>query len=111
MERAIHVLEAHEGELERNDYRALVRARATANRVLGAERVFGWGAGARPQAYAELLTEVVLSAVQWRTGGARELDASDPLEDASAEGAGRAVPIGWWLSEPSFTERTTGASP
>ena len=60
MQRTIHVLEAHEGELERNDYRALVRARATANRVLGAERVFGWGAAARPQPYAELLTEVVL---------------------------------------------------
>ena len=46
MARAIHVLEAHEGELERNDYRRVVRGRAEANRVLGSERVFGWGARA-----------------------------------------------------------------
>jgi LmbE family N-acetylglucosaminyl deacetylase len=111
MQRTIHVLEAHEGELERNDYRALVRARATANRVLGAERVFGWGAGARPQPYAELLTEVVLSGEQWLTRGARELDPNEPLREAPAEGASRAIPIAWWLNEPSFTDRTRGASP
>jgi LmbE family N-acetylglucosaminyl deacetylase len=111
MERAIHVLEAHQGELERNDYRALVRARATANRVLGAERVFGWGAEAQPQPYAELLTEVVLSGAQWRTTGARELDPKDPFRDAPTEGAGRAVPIGWWLHESSFTDRVRGTTP
>ena len=111
MQRTIHVLEAHEGELERNDYRALVRARATANRVLGAERVFGWGAAARPQPYAELLTEVVLSGEQWRTTGARELDPNEPLREAPAEGGSRAIPIAWWLNEPSFTDRTRGATP
>jgi LmbE family N-acetylglucosaminyl deacetylase len=108
MERTLHVLEAHEGELERNDYRALVRARATANRVLGAERVFGWGAEARPERYAELLTEVVLNEGDWRTTGARALDPANPLGDAAE---GRAVSIGWWLKEPSFIERTKGASP
>ena len=111
MQRSIHVLEAHEGELERNDYRALVRARATANRVLGAERAFGWGAAARRQPYAELLTEIVPDGSDWRTTGARELDASDPLREAPAEGASRAIPIAWWLDERSFTDRTTGASP
>ena len=111
MARALHVLEAHEGELARNDYRALVRARATANRMLGAERVFGWGAEARPQPYAELLTEVVMSGGEWRTTGARELDPKDPFRDAPTEGAERAVPIGRWLNERSFTERTRDASP
>ena len=111
MERAIHVLEAHQGELERNDYRALVRARATANRVLGAERVFGWGAEARPQPYAELLTEVVVGGGEWRTTGARELDARDPLQAAPIEGERREIAIAWWLNERSFTERTKGASP
>jgi LmbE family N-acetylglucosaminyl deacetylase len=110
MQRTIHVLEAHEGELERNDYRALVRARATANRVLGAERVFGWGAGARPQPYAELLTEIVLDGSEWRTAGARELVASDPLGAAAAEGS-RAIPIAWWLTERSFTDRTSEGNP
>jgi LmbE family N-acetylglucosaminyl deacetylase len=111
MERAIHVLEAHQGELERNDYRALVRARATANRVLGAERVFGWGTEARSEPYAELLTEVVLSGDEWRTTGARELDANDPLQAAPIEGERREIAIAWWLTERSFTERTKGASP
>ena len=110
MQRTIHVLEAHEGELERNDYRALVRARATANRVLGAERVFGWGAAARPQPYAELLTEVVLSGQEWRTTGARELDPNEPLREAPAEGSSRAIPIAWWLNEPTFID-TRGATP
>jgi LmbE family N-acetylglucosaminyl deacetylase len=110
LERTLHVLEAHEGELERNDYRALVRARATANRVLGAERVFGWGAEGRPQPYAELLTEVVLSGEEWRTTAAREFDAKDPLRAAPTEGP-RATRIGWWLYETSFTDRTTGTSP
>ena len=77
--RALHVLEAHEGELERNDYRDLVRARATANRVLGAERVFGWGARAREQPLAELLVEAVVSDGKWWTTAARELDPGDPL--------------------------------
>jgi LmbE family N-acetylglucosaminyl deacetylase len=109
MRQAIHVLEAHAGELERNDYRALVRARATANRVLGAQRVFGWGAEARPLPYAELLTEAVLDEGEWRTTGARLLDPADPLREA-AEGS-RAVAVGWWLDEPSFTDRTGRASP
>ena len=40
----LHALDAHAGELERNDYRRLVRGRAEANAVLGPERVFGFGA-------------------------------------------------------------------
>ena len=87
---------------QRNDYRDLVRARATANRVLGAERVFGWGAPAREQPFAELLMEAVVSEDDWWTTAPRELDPTDPLEPSS----GRSVPIGWWLRTPSFTERT-----
>lgn len=102
MARAIDVLEAHADELARNDYRDLVRARATANRVLGAERVFGWGAPAREQPFAELLMEAVVSEDDWWTTAPRELDPTDPLEPIS----GRSVPIGWWLRTPSFTERT-----
>ena len=63
--------------------------------MLGAVRVFGWGAAARRQPYAELLTEIVLDGSDWRTTGARELDASDPLREAPAEGASRAIPIAW----------------
>jgi LmbE family N-acetylglucosaminyl deacetylase len=61
LERALHILEAYAGELERNDYRPYLTGRAAANAVLGSERVFGFGspaAGTLP--YAELLTEVRL---------------------------------------------------
>lgn len=96
----LHVLAAHEGELVRNDYRALVRGRAMANRVLGCERVFGFGAGRRPGPYAELVTEAVLRDGAWRAGGARELDPAAPLDGDDAPGA----PLGWWLHGPSFAD-------
>ncbi|MGH2969972.1 MAG: PIG-L deacetylase family protein [Solirubrobacteraceae bacterium] len=66
-----HVLAAHSGELERNDYAELLRARAIAARVLGAERVFGFGAQRRPERYAELLAD---------GGPPRVLDLADPLD-------------------------------
>ena len=65
-----HVLAAHSGELERNDYAELLRARAVAARVLGAERVFGFGSARRPEPYAELLAD---------GGPPRVLDLADPL--------------------------------
>ena len=37
--RMLHILEAYQGELERNDFRRLLAGRATANAVLGSERV------------------------------------------------------------------------
>ncbi len=59
MDRALHILEAYEGELERNDYRGLLTGRAMANAVLGSERVFGFGSpGASSLPYAEVVTEV-----------------------------------------------------
>jgi LmbE family N-acetylglucosaminyl deacetylase len=102
--RAQHVLAAHAGELARNDYAALLRARAVASRTLGAERVFGFGSAVRPRPFAELLMEVVHDD-EWRTGPARELDPRDPLA-APADGAWRSVPIAWWLYGASFFERT-----
>jgi LmbE family N-acetylglucosaminyl deacetylase len=102
MRQAIHVLEAHAGELERNDYRDLLRARAAANRVLGAERVFGWGAPGRDQPFAELLMEAVVGEDDWWTTTPRALDLKRPLEDPPEPTAA----IGWWLHAPSFTERS-----
>jgi LmbE family N-acetylglucosaminyl deacetylase len=102
--RAEHVLAAHAGELARNDYAGLLRARAVANRTLGAERVFGFGAEVHEQPYAELLTEVVRDG-EWRTGGARVLDPADPLAAAPAAGAWRSIAIAWWLYGASFFER------
>ena len=62
----LYVLNAHRGEVSRNGYRALVAARGIASRVLGSERVFGYGSPMRPTRYAELLTEIaVRDGVMW----------------------------------------------
>jgi LmbE family N-acetylglucosaminyl deacetylase len=56
--RARHVLAAHAGELARTDYDALLHARGVAGRVLGAERVFGFGtAPPGDEPYAEVFCE------------------------------------------------------
>jgi LmbE family N-acetylglucosaminyl deacetylase len=66
-----HVLGAHRGEVDRNDYHDLLRARAICARVLGAERVFGFGTERRAEEpYAELLAD---------GGPGRLLDVHDPL--------------------------------
>jgi LmbE family N-acetylglucosaminyl deacetylase len=61
LDRALHILDAYAGELERNDYRAFVSGRAAANAVMGSERVFGFGSpAATTLPYADLITEVRL---------------------------------------------------
>ncbi|MBV8463778.1 MAG: PIG-L family deacetylase [Acidimicrobiales bacterium] len=61
LDRALHVLDAYAGELERNDYRSYLWGRASANAVMGSERVFGFGSAAvSALPFAELLTEVRL---------------------------------------------------
>ena len=66
-----HALAAHRGEVARNDYPELLRARAIASRVLGAERVFGFGSARRSELpYAELLSD---------SGPPRVLDLEHPL--------------------------------
>ncbi len=61
LDRALHILDAYAGELERNDYRAFLSGRAAANAVMGSERVFGFGSpAANSLPYAELITEVRL---------------------------------------------------
>ena len=106
MQAAEHVLSAHAEEVARNDYLALLRGRAVAARVLGAERVFGFGSAARDAPYAELLTEAVFADGEWWAGPPRELDASRALA-----AIGRAQPLGWWMDAPSFTTRLAQAGP
>jgi LmbE family N-acetylglucosaminyl deacetylase len=66
-----HALAAHRGEIVRNDFPELLRARAIASRVLGAERVFGFGSPrASEEPYAELLAD---------DGPGRMLDLEHPL--------------------------------
>ena len=61
LDRALHVLDAYAGELERNDYRPFLTGRAAANAVMGSERVFGFGSpAATTLPYADVITEVRL---------------------------------------------------
>lgn len=80
--RMLHILEAYQGELERNDYRRLVAGRATANAVLGSERVFGFGsAAASSLPYAEVLTEVRRVGRRWMASEAHQLDEGPLLDE------------------------------
>ena len=82
----LDVLAAHAGELARNDYAALVPARATVARVLGAERAFGYGRLGLEAPYAEVLTELTRTEDGWLPAAPRLLDPRDPLN--SSPGAG-----------------------
>ncbi len=85
MREILVALEAHEGELERNDYRRLVEGRAAMSASLAPELLFGFGSEADPDiAYAELLTEVVPRAGRWLLGRPRWLDAEAPLAPPGA---------------------------
>jgi LmbE family N-acetylglucosaminyl deacetylase len=99
LDRAIHILDAYTGELERNDYRRYLSGRAAANAVMGSERVFGFGSPlASTLPYAELLTEV------------RRIDgrfmASEPhmLDEGPFPDAGFDVDLTPWVESPSVRE-------
>jgi LmbE family N-acetylglucosaminyl deacetylase len=98
LERASHALSAHAGEVSRNDYVELLRARAVTARVLGAERVFGFGEPGRDGPYAELLTEVAFAGGEWWAGAPRVPDPAGPLAALP-----HARPLGWWMNAPSFS--------
>lgn len=78
LDEILHALAAHSGELERNDYARLVRARAEAAACLAPELLFGFGSAAAPgPAFAELLTEVLPG--EQGPGAPRWLDPASPL--------------------------------
>lgn len=73
-------LEAHDGELRRNDYRRLLRARAELAACQAPELLFGFGADAGgSSSFAELLEERIWSEGGWVAGEPRWLDPADPL--------------------------------
>jgi hypothetical protein len=102
LDEILYALEAHTGELARNDYRALVRGRAMANRVLGPERVFGYGTTGEDLRYAELVSEVAWVDDAWRSGLPARL-AGDPPPFAPG------VDIGWWVEAQSVSQRLAAA--
>lgn len=99
MSEILHALAAHHGELERNDYRALVEGRGREIRVLAPELIFGFGSRALGAPYAEITTEVVLDHDRWLLGRPRRLDPDAPLRSPSGRD------VSWWLNAPSVTQR------
>ncbi|MHB8438182.1 MAG: PIG-L deacetylase family protein [Acidimicrobiales bacterium] len=105
LEEILAALSAHGGELERNDYRRLVRGRAEMNASLGPERVFGFGTGTGagrgtgPAPYVELVTELVPGEGRWLAGRPRWLDPAVPLAEPTD------VDLSTWLAPPSITDR------
>jgi LmbE family N-acetylglucosaminyl deacetylase len=99
LQEMLAALRAHGGELERNDYERLVPARAAANAILGAERVFGFGVPGLAAPYAELVSELIRVDGRWYLAAPRVL-AGDPF---AGEPGG--APVDRWLTEPSVRAR------
>jgi LmbE family N-acetylglucosaminyl deacetylase len=95
-------LAAYAGELARNDYAALLEARARGHAVLGPERVFGFGAAGIEEAYADLLLELRRDAGAWRRTRPRLLDPALPVGEPVGEA------VDWWLEAPSAAARLRG---
>ena len=88
MEEILAALAAHRGELARNDYSRLVRARAELNASLAPELLFGFGSEAPPGLrFVELLTEAVRAGDRWLLGAPRWLDPAAPLADSGGTAA------------------------
>ena len=75
----VSALEAHQSQLRRNDYRRLVVGRGSAETVLAAERVFGFGSPGLAGPYAESTSELVRNGSGWRLGAPRRLDPAAPF--------------------------------
>lgn len=105
MSLAASVLDAHQGELERNGYHRALEARAHLGAVLGFERVFGWGSTAPKDRYAEVLMEILSDQYPgWALAKSRMLVPDEPLDTATASG----IDIGAWLVRPSIRQEILG---
>jgi len=99
LEEINHALAAHQGEVQRNDYRHLVEGRARANAVLGQERVFGFGTKQlRTYEYAEVVCEAVRRNGLWLLGASRGLDIAEPIAAQPTE-----INMNFWLNSLSLT--------
>jgi hypothetical protein len=93
---AEELLRCYAGEVERNDYVALIRHRALAARVLAAEQVFGFGSVQDlPGVGAEVVTEVRHRGGRWLAGVPRLLD------PAALVAAPSDRDVTAWLTAPS----------
>jgi hypothetical protein len=96
-----HALEAHDGELARTDFKRLLRAQADAYGVIGAERIYDFGAPSLPFPRAELLTELALEGGRWHLCEPRVLRDGE----ANVERLSGPLDVTDWLFAPSVTSR------
>jgi LmbE family N-acetylglucosaminyl deacetylase len=99
MTEIVSALDAHAGELTRNDYRRLVRGRAEMQAVVGPERVFGFGTSGAAEPFVELLTELGRLGNRWVLAERHWLDPARPVAPLGA------VVLDEWLHAPSLTDR------
>lgn len=93
-----HALDAHRGELDRNDFRRLLHARVELGAVLAVERVFGFGSQSPGLPGAEILAEIALA-------DRRFLLCEPRLAERDELGTPGAHDVTDWLFEPSLTTR------
>ncbi|MCW2964438.1 MAG: hypothetical protein JWO17_1690 [Actinomycetia bacterium] len=96
-----HALEAHDGELARTDFKRLLRAQADAYGVIGAERIYDFGAPSLPFPRAELLTELALEDGRWHLCEPRVLRDGE----ANVERVSGPLDVTDWLFAASVTSR------
>lgn len=102
METILQALQAHGGEIARNDYRQLVEGRARANSILGPERCFGFGTEGIDSSFAEVVAEVRRKDDRWIGGAPRLLDPKDPLGNTAPRDLPRAFLRGQTSEEESL---------
>ncbi len=96
----VGVLGAYAGEIDRNDYRLLVKGRGLANAIVGSERVFGFGRErASSEPYAELLTEVRRAGSRWT------LSAPAMYRGGSLPHSDSVTTVDDWLDESTLSQR------
>ncbi len=82
MHQVFYCLKAYRGELQRNNYKRLVKGRSMANSVLGPERCFGFGREGIDQPYADIVGEVIYKD-GWHLCHSRILNVENPFFDIS----------------------------
>lgn len=102
MHYAVDVIGAYAGELERNDYAAMIEYRARANVALGSERVFGFGAvRAAREPFADLFTAVTLIGEEWYLNPTSLWSVGEKLDLVTGDTTN---PIGRWLRQLSVRD-------
>jgi GlcNAc-PI de-N-acetylase len=98
LEEITYALDSYVGELDRNDYRRMLRARGEMLASLGPELVFGFGEPSVSE-FVEIVAEVTLRLGRWILGDPRWFDPRSPLATPGT------LDVTEWIYQPSVTSR------